>query len=160
MRRVLLAAAAATLLAAAPAGAVIVAQQGMAGLKLGMTEAQVRAKSGKPDSSTVMKNDILGHVRIERYGAVRIEFDGTKTSSKVITFDTTGTAERTNRGIGVGTKRADVLARVPHVKCRLNDGGYNHCFVGRFGKAGATVTDFAINSHGRVGRVTIGIVID
>jgi hypothetical protein len=148
------------LLAAVPAGALIVPQKGMAGVTLGMTETQVKAKLGTPASDKVVKNDILGHVRFLRYGRVTIEFDGTKASSKVITFDTTGTSQRTSKGIGVGSKPADILAKVPGAKCKANDGGYNHCYVGKFGAAGATVTDFSINSRGRVGRVVIGVVID
>ena len=161
MRRLLVAAGAALVLGAAPAGATIVVQQGMAGSKLGDTWAQTRAHFGtKPNSNKIIKSDILGKIRVARWGRVTVSFDGIRGSSKVIAFDTTGTAQRTSNGIGVGSRRAQVMAKLPRAVCKANDGGYNHCYIGKFGVAGATVTDFSINAHGRVGRVTIGIVED
>lgn len=161
MKRLCLTAGAVVLLGAAPAGATIVVQQGMGGLRLGQTWAQARAHfTTKPASNRVVKNAILGHVRLARWGTLTIEFDGSKDSSKAITFDTSGTAQRTANGIGVGSTRAQVRAKLPRARCKANDRGYNHCWIGRFGVAGATVTDFSINKRGRVGRVVIGIVID
>jgi hypothetical protein len=159
MKRTILLAAAALALAAVPAGATIVVQQGMAGLKLGMTRVQAHARRGAPTSSKVVKDTILGKVRIERYGSVQVGYDGNKASSKIVNFDTTGTAQRTSKGIGVGSKEADVAARVRHATCSDAD-GFEHCVVGEFATPGKTATVFFINSHGRVGRVSIGITID
>lgn len=161
MRRVLATAGAAALIATAPAGAAIVVQRGMAGLELGQTWAHTRAHfATPPDSNRVIKSEILGRIRVARWGHVTISFDGTKDGSKIIAFDTTGTSQRTSNGVGVGSTRATVMAKLPRARCKSNDHGYNHCFIGRFGVPGATVTDFSINSRGRVGRVTIGIVED
>jgi hypothetical protein len=160
MRRLALVAGAAALLAAAPAGAKIVVQQGMAGAKLGESWAAVRAHFGTaPDSNKIIKSEIIGRIRVARWGRVTISFDGTKNASKAIAFDTTGTAQRTANGIGVGSTVAQVEAKLPRATCK-NEHGYHHCYIGRYGKAGARVTDFSINGRGRVGRVTIGIVID
>jgi len=154
-------AAAAVLVAVASAGATIVVQQGMAGLKLGDSWSKTQSHfSTKPSSNKIIKSEILGKIRVARWGHVTISFDGTKSSSKIIAFDTTGTAQRTSNGIGVGSTRWALMAKLPRATCKTNDGGYNHCYIGKFGVAGATVTDFSINSRGRVGRVTIGIVED
>jgi hypothetical protein len=161
MRRPALVACAAVLLGAAPASARIVVQQGMAGVRLGETWAQTRAHFGTPPASNrVLKSEILGHVRVVRWGHVTISFDGVNNASKAIAFDTTGTSQRTSNGIGVGSTEAAVAAKLPRARCKASDHGYHHCWIGRFGVAGARVTDFAINTHGRVGRVTVGIVID
>jgi hypothetical protein len=152
---------AAVLICAASSGAAIVVQRGMAGLKLGDSWSHARAHfATPPDSNSVVKSEILGKIRVARWGHVTISFDGTKASSKIIAFDTTGTAQRTSNGVGVGSTKATVMAKLPRAKCKSNDAGYNHCYIGKFGVPGATVTDFSINARGRVGRVTVGIVED
>ena len=70
---------------------------------------------------------------------------------------TTGTKERTARGIGVGSTRAQVLLLVPGARSE-SQAGYVHCVVGSF-EPGRRVTDFRL-SNGRVTRVTVGFVID
>lgn len=158
MRRLLALAGAVALLAAAPAGATIVLQEGMAKVKLGMTQAKVRAARGAPDSNTTQSDDILGHTRTYKYGKVTVVFDGTSKASRVYSVYTKGKGERTSAGIGVGSKKADVAAKVPGVKCR-HESGLNHCIIGAL-KAGRTVTDFVMNSHDRVTGVVVAIVVD
>jgi hypothetical protein len=158
MRRVLAAAGALALLGAAPAGAVIVPQQGMAGIRLGMTQAQVRAAAGAPASNTSRDDDIVGPTRVYRYPTFTAQFDGKGTAARVFSVYTKTGAERTKRGIGVGSRRADVAAKVPGVTCK-RESGLHHCIIGKL-LPGRTITDFLLNGKGRVKSVVVGIVVD
>jgi hypothetical protein len=145
-----------TLVMAAPAGAVIRPQKGMAGVRLDMTEAQVRAKLGDP-GRTVRGRSIFGPYTQLRYsgGRLRVFFQGNRGATAVTT---TGRTERTARGAGVGSSEGFVKRKVGRVRCETFPGGFRSCHVGRF-SAGRRVTDFSIR-RGRVTRVTIGVVID
>lgn len=68
MTRALLLVLAALLAAPAAAQARIVPQQGMKGVRLGMTVAQVQDRLGEPSRSEVVDNEIIGRVRELRYG--------------------------------------------------------------------------------------------
>ena len=149
----------ACLLAAAPgAGAVVVPQEGMKGLKLGMTVAEVRGVLGAPDRFRTVRNPSIGRIREWRYGLTRVSFDGTGRSARVLAMDTRSRAERLAVGVGVGSTRATVRRRVEGVRC-LVEFTYDHCFLGAF-RAGQVVTDFAIDRRGRVARITVGRVVD
>jgi hypothetical protein len=139
----------AALVVAPPAGAVIVVQQGIAGIRIGMTQAKVRAKLGKPRSFKHGTNEFGKYTEL-RYRGLRITFQGDRT---VTSIWTSSPRERTARGIGVGSTRAAVRARVEGVRC-----GRGHCFVGRF-LPGRRVTDFFLR-NGRVSAVVVGFVID
>ena len=133
----------------AQAGAVLVIQKGMAGIRLGMTQAKVRAKLGAPTSVKHGSND-FGRFTQLRYPGLRVTFQGNAT---VTAISTGARRERTPRGIGVGSTRAAVRARVPGVRCEPG-----HCFVGAF-LAGRRVTDFRLR-NGRVVSITVGFVLD
>lgn len=144
-------------LAAAPAQARIVPQQGMKGIRLGMSVGEVRDRLGAPDSVTFPRDEIQGRIRVYVYGLTRAIFsagDGARLDS----VSTTSRRERTSRGVGVGSARATVARRVPGVRCRV-EYGVDHCAIGSF-EPGTRVTDFLIGSNRRVSRVTVGIVID
>ena len=159
MRRALGAALAAVLLlAAVPAGAAIVPQRGIKGVRLTDTVAKVRSRLGAPDAVIFTRDPIIGRTRVYKYGLTHVRFGGAAKDATVVSSETTSRAERTSRGIGVGSTRAQVAARVPGVKCRV-EFGLNHCYVGEF-VAGRRVTDFRITSTGRVGRVVVGFVVD
>ena len=147
--RAIAATAFAALVLAPPAGAVIVVQNGIAGIRLAMTQAQVRAKLGKPRAVQHGKNDFGSFTQL-RYRSLRVTFQGNRT---VTAIRTTLPSERTARGIGVGSTRAAVRARVAGVRCSSG-----HCFVGRF-LPGRRVTDFLLRNS-RVSAVVVGFVID
>ena len=153
-------AAALLVLAALPAtaGAVIVPQESIKGIELGMTVAQVRELRGSPDRFRTVRNDFAGRVREWSYGLTTVTFDGTASDAKVMAVQTRSRTERTADGVGVGSRRATVRREVPNVRC-LVEFSYDHCFTGRW-RAGEVVTDFAINRRGRVSRVTLGRILD
>jgi hypothetical protein len=156
--RVIAAFAVCALLAAAGASGAagdgrVVPQQGIAGLRLGMTKAQVRATVGLPRKVERGTTE-LGPYRTSHYRTYTVTFFG---GTRVTQLETRSPRERTAGGIGVGSTRAAVKAGVRGVRCVV-EFEYDHCYVGTW-KPGRTITDFALRS-GRVWRVTIGYVID
>jgi outer membrane protein assembly factor BamE (lipoprotein component of BamABCDE complex) len=146
-------AAAVAALAVSSAVAAIVPQQGIAGVKIAMTQSKVRSLLGKPASVRRGSND-FGKYTIFKYMGLQVEFQG---NSTVTSVTTTRTAERTASGIGVGSTEAQVKAKIKGVRCAW-DGGFRHCYLGEF-RAGHRVTDFAIK-RGKVSRVDLGVVLD
>ena len=128
-------------------------QQGMAGVRLQMTKAQVRAKLGAPKKTLNGKND-FGPYSTWVYPRVTINFQGRK---KVSSMQTLSPLERTAGGVGVGSTEARVKARVPAVKCSTIAGS-RQCIVGAF-KPGRTVTVFSMKA-GKVRAVVVGFVLD
>ena len=148
-----LALASAATASAAGAGSLAV-QKGIHGVRLGMTQAQVKATAGTPRKVERTTTE-LGSSTIYRYRTYSVTFfNGTRVSQ----VDTQSVVERTTNGIGVGSSRAAVAAKVSGAKC-VKEIGYDHCYVGTW-KAGSTITDFAIGAGGRVWRISIGYVID
>jgi hypothetical protein len=145
--------AAAVLVLAAPADARIVVQRGIAGLRLHMTLAQVKARLGTPTKVRRGKNE-FGRFKEVVYPRVTVSFQG---GGRATGFRTSSRMERTAKGIGVGSTEAGVRAKIAHVICRT-ESGFRHCFVGRF-LPGRVVTDFRIR-HGRVASITLGYVLD
>ena len=154
----LLTATIASAVVAAPAHAVIVPQKSIRGIRLGVNQNGVRAAAGKPDKVRTIDNEIMGKVTEWTYGKTKVLFNGRTSSAKVINLFTTSASERTAGGIGVGSTRAQVLAKIKGAKCE-NDSGFRHCFVGKF-LPGRTVTDFRLSKTNEVTSVDIGIVID
>jgi len=146
-------AAAVAALAGSTAGAAIVPQQGVGGIKIGMTQAKVRSVLGKPTSVKRGSND-FGKYTIFRYAGLRADFQG---NTSLTSVSTTRRSERTAAGIGVGSTEAQVKAKIKGVKC-VTDSGFRHCYLGKF-RAGRRVTDLAIK-RGKVSRVNVGVVID
>lgn len=158
MRRPLLlsAVAAAVAALALPTGASALVQvdQGIAGVRLGNTVAQVHAALGRPARVKHGRN-AFGSFRQETYGGgIVVYYQGARTVTSVVE---TGLGDRTATGVGVGSSEHAVRAGVPHVRCETLAGArscHTHAFT-----AGRRVTDFAIRG-GKVVRVTVGLVID
>jgi hypothetical protein len=149
----LLAAAAAALAVAAGANAAIVPQQSIAGIKLGMSKTQVKAKLGPPQSIHNGTND-FGAFTTFRYRAVEVTFQSGAQATGIVTRSRN---QRTARGVGVGSTVFSVLVGTPGIRCE-NESGFVHCFLGAF-TIGRVVTDFVIHDA-RVTRVTLGRVLD
>jgi hypothetical protein len=137
----------------ASAFATIVPQRGIAGANLDMTQAQVRAKLGKPDKVQYPKSPIFGKYTTWFYGRTSVDMFRNQ-SGKVFNLSTTAKSEKTSTGIGVGATATAVKANVKGSRC-----DQSHCWVGRF-EGGRKVTDFQLSTAGRVTRVTIGYVLD
>lgn len=142
MRRVAATAAFLALILASPSGAAIRPQQGMAGVWLGMSKTQVRAKLGRPIGS--------GGGRVY-YARVWVGFR----LGRVTEITTTHTNERTRSGVGVDSTEAAVKRAYPSVVCAPS-GGFRRCRLGS-GKPGTRATDFMIG-HGRVLQVTVQLL--
>jgi hypothetical protein len=140
---------------ALPASALarIVPQRGIAGANLDMTQAQVRAKLGAPDSVTYPKSPIFGRYTTWHYGGTTVDMFRTQ-DRKVFNLSTISKSEKTSSGVGVGSTTAAVKSGVNGARC-----DQRHCWVGRF-EGGRKVTDFQLSAKGRVTRVTVGYVLD
>jgi len=140
-------------LTASSARAVIVVQHSIAGVSLQMTKARVRAKLGRPMRVRVGTND-FGTFTEKVYKRVTVTF---QSGDRVTNVRTASPLEQTASGVGVGSTKFQVKAKVPGVTCK-NESGFRHCFVGAF-LPGRVVTDFRLR-NGRVSEVSIGFVID
>jgi hypothetical protein len=135
------------------AGAVIVPQHGMAGVRLGQTTIKVRAVAGKP-VRVVRGTNELGPFTEFRYRGFTVNFFA---GNRVTAVSTRSRAQRTSGGIGVGSTEAELTAAIPAAKCTTAS-GFRSCTLGVF-EPGKIVTDFSIRS-GKVRSVLVGFVID
>ncbi len=140
----------------ATAGASIVPQQGMLGVKVGMTRSQIQARLGPPDRVRTRSNEIIGSYTDYRYGEVVVSLF-TGSAGQAFNFFTRGRSARTTKGVGVGSPESYVRSAVAGVTCRT-ESGVRSCTVGQ-ALPGKIVTDFRI-LKGRVSSVNVGRVID
>jgi hypothetical protein len=148
-------AAVAALVAAAPAQAVIRPQKGMAGVRLDMTQDQVKAKLGQPVSVRHGSNPFGTFTQFAYPHRLTVTFQG---DTNVTSVSTTARRERTARGVGVGSPQRDVLAKVRHSHCDTT-ASVHTCEVGKL-LPGHRVTSFLISRRGHVVSVTVGFVVD
>jgi hypothetical protein len=146
-----LAFAGAVALAATPADGRIVLQRSIAGVRVGMTQRQVRAVLGVPRRA-FLKRNAFGRYTEYRYRRLTVRFQGNR---KVTSISTSRRNERTPSGLGVGTTKSVLKARGLHCRTFLDA---NYCYLGVI-KPGRRVTTFFLRGK-RVSRVEVGIVID
>jgi hypothetical protein len=151
----LAATAAVALASASTAEAVIQVQQGITGIRLGMSQAQVKAGLGKPAKTKTGHNDFGPFTQFLYRGGITISFQG---DSSVTAVAITGNTDRTSNGVGVGSTEKQIKAGVRGVKCQTL-AAVRDCHVGAF-LPGRRVTDFVLGPSGRATRVTIGFVLD
>src|SRR3954449_5549200 len=128
------------LFAAAPAAAVIRPQKGMAGVRLGMTQTQMRDRLGVPTRVKQAMNDFGPLTQFFYPHSITVTFQGNR---RVTGISTRGRTEKTERGVGVGSAESAVRQKVGHVHCETIAGTHT-CHVGKFA-AGSRVTDFLIS---------------
>ncbi len=153
-RTLVLLALAAALVLPAQAGAYIQIDKGMAGARIGNTQAQVKTALGNPALVKTGTNDFGHFTQFYYEGGLRVFFQG---DDQVTSVSTTGLGDRTSKGVGVRSSESTVKSKVPGVTCE-SFGSTRSCHTGDF-SPGSRVTDFIIK-NGRVSRVTVGIVID
>ncbi|MEZ5099066.1 MAG: hypothetical protein R3C15_04560 [Thermoleophilia bacterium] len=136
------------LVAAADVGASIVPGAAIAGVRLGMPEARVRAVLGEPTREIRDTTELGDYVEL-RYPGLRIFLLPRVGVSSVAT---TRRAERTRSGVGVGSTVAAVRAGIPGIACQVS-GGVGLCRVGGV-RRGARGTDLSIR-RGRVTEVSV-----
>jgi hypothetical protein len=144
----------AALVGAGAAQAVIIPQSSIAGIKLGMTRAEVRAHSGEPSTILHAMND-FGSYTVFRYFRLRVTFQGNAGATAV---STTRRHQETPAGIHVLSTETALRAAYPGARCRTEFRNIRHCWIGRF-RPGRRVTDFRI-STGLVRSILVGFVID
>ena len=138
------------LLAPAAAAGLIVPGKSIRGVKLGMTQKQVRFLLGTPRKGVHGSNEFGSYTEL-RYATIEVSFQG---ETAVTNIATTSAADRTAGGIGVGSTKAAARKTFPGLRCEGRV-----CSLGRF-LPGARVTSFWFTSAGRVGEVSVGLVID
>jgi hypothetical protein len=141
------------LVLAGAAAATIVIGRGIAGVRLGMSQAAVRFKLGRPARVVHGKNEFGSYTEF-RYRGYVVDF---QSNGNVTSIVTTLAREKTPAGVGVGSTWAQVRAKVPLVRCE-GTAVLGDCHVGQL-LPGRTVTDFFFKA-GKVDRVVVGYVLD
>ena len=155
MKRLVPALAVAALLALpSQAGAIIQFDQGIAGARIGNSQAQVKAALGEPALVKTGNNDFGPFRQFYFEGGIRVFFQG---DDDVTAVTTLGRGDRTSKGIGVGNTEKALKQKHPSLKCETF-GGFRSCHTGS-GNPGERITDFHI-TKGKITRIVVGIVID
>ncbi len=163
MTRLVLLTALLVLALAAPAGAVIVPGKGMAGVELQDCQEEVIETIGPPDR-TFGKNDVFGFVSTYWYNArgLKLEFRRGPGECLVLSsIRTTKAQERTKEGVGKGTRKKALRRKLKGEKCRTfrQPKKIRICWLGSFTPS-RPITEFRIDSKGRVNNVRVATVID
>jgi len=161
--RLLLLTALALLFLAAPASATIVPGKGMAGVRLGHCQERVIEILGNPDR-TFGSNDIFGFVSRYFYNERGLKLEFRRGAGRCLVLSsirTTKGQERTKEGVGKGTLRRTLRARLRGETCRTftRPRRISICWLGAFTPS-KPITEFRIDSRGRVDSVRVAIVID
>ena len=148
---------------AAPASAVVVPGKGMAGVELGDCQERVIEVLGAPDS-TFGKEDVFGFVSTYRYNARGLKLDFRRGAGECLVLSsirTTKAEERTKEGIGKGSTRKELRAKLRGEKCRTyrRPKRIRICWLGSFTPS-KPITEFRIDSKGRVNNLRVATVID
>jgi hypothetical protein len=153
----------ALLVLAAPASATIVPGKGMAGVELGQCQKRVIEILGFPDR-TFGSNDVFGFVSRYYYNERGLKLEFRKGAGRCLVLGsirTTKGQERTAEGVGKGTLRKTLRAKLRGEKCRTfkQPKRIRICWLGSFTPS-KPITEFRIDSKGRVNNVRVAYVID
>lgn len=97
------------------AGARIVVDVGIAGVRLGMTPAQVRQVVGKPNRVSLSKGRAVDY--IYRASRLKLLVSFGLPSQRVNAISTSSRAQRTANGIHIGSSRDAVRRHLPSLQC-------------------------------------------
>ncbi len=163
MTRALLLSLLALLVLAAPASATIVPNKGMAGVEIGDCQERAIEVLGAPDR-TFGSNDIFGFVSKYYYNARGLKLEFRRGPGRCLVLSsirTTKGQERTKEGVGKGTLRKTLRAKLRGEKCRTytRPKRIRVCWLGSRTPS-RPITEFRIDSKGRVNNVRVATVID
>jgi len=148
---------------AAPASAVIVPNKGMAGVELGDCIEATTDTLGYPDK-TFGKTDVFGFVETYTYFEKGLKLQFRRGQGECLVLDsirTTKDQERTEEGVGKGTRKKALRRKLKGEKCRTfkRPKRITICWLGSFTPS-KPITEFRIDSKGRVNNIRVAIVID
>lgn len=151
------------LLAAAPASATIVPGKGMAGVQLGQCQQKLIDILGFPDR-TFGARDFAGIKSSYYYNARALKLEFRRGAGECLVLSSIRTRsgeERTKEGVGKGTTRKDLRAKLKGEKCRTfrQPKKIRTCWLGSRTPS-KPLTEFRIDSKGRVNNIVVGTVID
>jgi hypothetical protein len=150
MKRVVVIATLLVFVCPAIAQGMIVVNRSMYGLNLGSTMNAARHRFGRPP---VVRRGATRTVWSYPTRRIVLQFH----DNRLITLATTGSGQRTSRGVGVGSKQQDVIATVPHVSC-VKDGSGAFCRVSARRQGRTYFTAFDIAANGLVDSVAVGVL--
>jgi hypothetical protein len=155
-RRLIPALAVAVTLALAPsAHAVIVPQDNIAGVKVGMTAEKVLDVLGDPARTITTRDNITTYTYKKK--GIKVSFRPNRANTHWIAFAVIVYQHRrqlTAEGVGLGDTRRTVKRKVKGVRCRRYDPSYAFCIVGS-GKTGRISTTFLLTRKNKVKSVMI-----
>lgn len=143
--------------AGSPAGAKIKPGKGIAGVKIGMSKADVVAKKGEPSNTESGSNDFGPYETLE-YGPDGKKLTVTITMDQVTMVRTAKPKQKTSSGVGVGSTKKQVKNGVSGVVCGKQAEVPKACQVDEL-LPGNIVTVFRLESK-KVKMVEVGLVID
>jgi hypothetical protein len=140
------------------AAGVIVPGQGMAGVRLGMSEGQVRAKLGEPAQITHATGALGSVVTRLHYPRADVDLQSLGGHPLVIRVLTTRPGERTESGVRVGSTLAAV-ERLAGARC-WSEAGRQYCGIGNRVKPSSHFTMFWIGARQRVTLISVSLVVN
>jgi hypothetical protein len=153
----------ALLVLAAPASATIVPGKGMAGVELGDCIERAIEVLGYPDR-TFGSSDFAGFKESYYYNAKALKLEFRRGPGRCLVLSsirTRGSEERTKEGVGKGTKQKALRAALKGEKCRTfrRPKRIRICWIGSRIPS-KPLTEFRIDSKGRVNNVSVRTLID
>ncbi len=141
---------------AGPAGAEIVAQDNIAGVKIGMTQEKVLDVLGDPATTRTRLGGGGGETPITTYNykrkGIKVLFKPNRSNTANTAFSVQvykGRKQLTREGIGLGARRSAVKRKIAGARCKRYDPSYAICLVGS-GGVGKISTVFVLNKKNKV----------
>jgi hypothetical protein len=146
---------------AAPAGAMIVPQDNIQGVKIGMTQQKVLDTLGDPAKTITRLGGGGGETPITTYSylkrGMRVRFVPNRANTANVAFDVevyAARGQRTAEGIHVGSTRRAVRTKLKGAWCRRYDPSYAFCIVGS-GKVNRVSTVFLLDRRNKVKSISL-----
>ena len=141
-----------------PVGALIIPAQGIAGIRLRMTESQVHGKLGEPTPVTRSRGALGNLITRLHYLVVDVDLQRLDGHLLVIRVLTTNRGERTGSGVGVGSP-IRAVERLRGAHC-WREGGARYCGIGNRAKPLSTFTMFWIGANQRVTLISVSLSVN